>query len=727
MEVSCSPFPSQLMPRRSAHITGAIRLSFSRFTCEMTTFDSNKALNGARRSAGGALHLDDSKADLGHTVFSANRAHSSIGVLPSCGGAVSIMSEIHKYDTSDAASNDTVAIDEAGLSAIDFHAEAVMFDGNVAEGANPKGGAICLDDGRVIFLNGSTFTANRVSVFEGSGSGGALHAESGEARLANCRLAGNIVRMSSPTSYDATAGGVSVGGDARLEMNDTYMLSNRAGGVGQYETSRTFQDSAKATRKRRAAHILCHGKASINRCTFQGTHSDTEPAVEHGAQLFLVGKDRARIVLMNSVLIGTEREAIIGLDDAAEALVRGCTASGVTINRQLLITGRLGIVNSSFDPQLDSTLSAKIVPPTGATDSNATRCGVEVAGERVCDPRAFCEWRTGGGVQCACIGEGLRDMAGAIADGRACEQETRIGMQVQLQEVILKVHKPTIPPLKVRILVVGQGEERFNAVYTMSMGLNNATTRSNPAANYTSWHRIGERQYSLNGHHVVFSVPMASDSIFEFSRKEQMFALTKEFEMQLHLDCEDAEPCVADGDVVTTLVETGTASNPSSQRSKVSVITEVVSLIACEKSSVSVVGGVVDAIATEVPIRLLLEAFDVDGLPIRFNRLETDFRFGQHLLPVQWCATALHTCSRLAACAIVFRICAIVFRYEQDSRNRTQTLFYAQDQWLEPVPRGCGRAPYRKSRCVKDSCQQWYTSCDRCGQAITSEVLERGR
>jgi hypothetical protein len=117
----------------------------------------------------------------------------------------------------------------------------------------------------------------------------------------------------------------------------------------------------------------------------------------------------------------------------------------------------------------------------------------------------------------------------------------------------------------------------------------------------------------------------------------------------------------------------------------------------------------------------------VDGLPIRFNRLETDFRFGQHLLPVQWCATPLHTCSRLAACAIVFRICAIVFRYEQDSRNRTQTLFYAQDQWLEPVPRGCGRAPYRKSRCVKDSCQQWYTSCDRCGQAITSEVLERGR
>ena len=177
--------------------------------------------------------------------------------------------------------------------------------------------------------------------------------------------------------------------------------------------------------------------------------------------------------------------------------------------------------------------------------------------------------------------------------------------------------------------------------------------------------------------------------------------------MQLHLDCEDAEP-------VTTLVETGTASNPSLQRSKVSVITEVVSLIACEKSNVSVVGGVVDAIATEVPIRLLLEAFDVDGLPIRFNRLETDFRFGQHLLPVQWWATALHTCSRLAACAIVFHICAIVFRYEQDSRNRTQTLFYAQDQWLEPVPRGCGRAPYRKSRCVKDSCQQWYTSCDRC-------------
>ena len=660
MEVSYSPFPSQLTPRRSVHITGAIRVSFSRFTCEMTTFDSNKALNGARRSAGGALHLDDSRADLGHTVFSANRAHSSIGVLSSCGGAVSITSEIHKHDMSDAASNpvDTAAIDGAGLSATDFHAEAVMFDGNVAEGANPNGGAICLDDGRVIVLNGSTFASNKVLVFEGSGSGGALHVESGEARLANCRLAGNIVRMSSSTSYDATAGGVSVGGDGRLELIDTYMLSNRAGGVGQYETSRTFSDSAKATRKVRAAHILCHGEAIIDRCTFEGAHSDTEPAVEHGAQLFFVGKDRARIVLMNSALIGIEREAIIGLLDAAEALVRGCTASGMTINSELLIKGHLGIVNSSFDPQLDSTLSAKIITPTDAPDSNATRCGVPVAGESVCDPRAFCESRAGGGVQCACIGEGLRDMAGAIADGRTCEQETRIGMQVQLQKVVLKVQKPAIPPLKVRILVVGQGEERFNAVYTMSMGVNNAMTRSNPAAmvNYTSWHRIGERQYSLNGHHVVFSVPMASDSIFEFSRKEQLFALTKEFEMQLHLDCEDAASCVADGDEVVTLVETGTASSPSSQRSTVTVITEVVSRIACEKSSVRVIGVVDDAIATEVPIRLLLAAFDVDGLPIRFNRLETEFRFGRHLLPVQWCGTAPHTCSRLTPCAIGFRI-----------------------------------------------------------------------
>ena len=131
---------------------------------------------------------------------------------------------------------------------------------------------------------------------------------------------------------------------------------------------------------------------------------------------------------------------------------------------------------------------------------------------------------------------------------------------------------------------------------------------------------------------------MSTESVFAFSKEEQLYALTKEFEMEIRLDCESAQPCISDGDVVSTVLETGTASSPSSQRSKVTVTTEVISLIACENARVWVEGGVESTVGTSVPIRLHLAAFDVDGLPIRFTRLETEFRFGEHLLPVQWCA-----------------------------------------------------------------------------------------
>ena len=70
--------------------------------------------------------------------------------------------------------------------------------------------------------------------------------------------------MASSVTYGASAGGVSVGADGTLNMTDTLMLGNQAGGVGRAEL--VFAEQAQAGRMERAQHVLCVGKAVIERC-----------------------------------------------------------------------------------------------------------------------------------------------------------------------------------------------------------------------------------------------------------------------------------------------------------------------------------------------------------------------------------------------------------------------------------------------------------------------------
>jgi hypothetical protein len=68
-------------------------------------------------------------------------------------------------------------------------------------------------------------------------------------------------------------------------------------------------------------------------------------------------------------------------------------------------------------------------------DTPAPDCGAVLAGAYICDPRARCKAAPCGGVQCACIGEGLRFKPSMPADGQRCKQETRVSMLTQLQKM----------------------------------------------------------------------------------------------------------------------------------------------------------------------------------------------------------------------------------------------------------------------------------------------------
>jgi hypothetical protein len=111
-----------------------------------------------------------------------------------------------------------------------------------------------------------------------------------------------------------------VGADGTLNMIDTLMLGNEAGGVERPESSGVLAELAQVARMERAQDVLCVGKAVIEKCTFEGVRSNSlESELVNGAKLFLVGKETGHILLVNSNLVGSESEGVIGLFGAAEA------------------------------------------------------------------------------------------------------------------------------------------------------------------------------------------------------------------------------------------------------------------------------------------------------------------------------------------------------------------------------------------------------------------------
>jgi hypothetical protein len=93
-------------------------------------------------------------------------------------------------------------------------------------------------------------------------------------------------------------------------------------------------------------------------------------------------------------------------------------------------------------------------------------------------------------------------------------------------------------------------------------------------------------------------------------------------------------PCVADGDTVETVLEVASQSG-SGVRSAVRIVTLVQSRISCDHSRAWIAYDL-QSVSTSTAMRVHLEAYDVDSLPIAYNRAPVEFRFGSHLLPQRW-------------------------------------------------------------------------------------------
>ncbi len=73
-------------------------------------------------------------------------------------------------------------------------------------------------------------------------------------------------------------------------------------------------------------------------------------------------------------------------------------------------------------------MNTSLIPPVNGSELQTLQpagnglCGARIAGKTVCDPRARCERVRSGGVECACVGNGLFVKCHVRPDGHECEQ-----------------------------------------------------------------------------------------------------------------------------------------------------------------------------------------------------------------------------------------------------------------------------------------------------------------
>jgi hypothetical protein len=501
------------------------------------------------------------------------------------------------------------------------------FTNNSVIGKNTNGGAVWISSATEARISGATFEGNMVRVRDEYGYGGALHCEGSKVHLVSCGFDSNIA-LADATANGANAGGISVWQDAELTVLDTSFSANQAGGGFLAEKMRAIH----------AAHILSAGKIVVRTCIFMSTAPISPPL---SAPWWIVGTGGSRIALVNSTFRGAtagQAEGMLTFVDVATALLRGCAGSNVLID-PTVAGGKLGIVDSTFEPALSASLKS-IAPPT---------CGVEVAGQRLCDPRAACTLRSSGGVQCECKGGGIEPPAAVRDDGSRCTTTRSLKMDVVNSDVRLFLRKSgRSDPLKLRN--VATGDEGLNATYFRSTVLR----RNNGSA-------VAQRDDGL--HARVFglafewndALPAPSVEPITLDSAKQQFSATIEHEFTLSLQCgrnattdpaSDHTTCPQDGDTIETTIdfiphEGGAPSTSSSANvtARVRITTEVQAAVSCERTKphVRVVAdAALDSILPAAPLSVHLLAMDMDNLPVSFSPAELVLTWDGDAVSLEW-------------------------------------------------------------------------------------------
>jgi hypothetical protein len=299
--------------------------------------------------------------------------------------------------------------------------------------------------------------------------------------------------------------------------------------------------------------------------------------------------------------------------------VRGSQFENVGLKVDVVDASRLGIVNSTFSPPLEAA-TLTVQPPV---------CGTNVAGERVCDERAQCAPALGGGVQCACIGEGLRYKPGFPEDGRRCEQGSKISSILESDVLSINVKKPGSYGRPLRLSVRAEGETPFliegAAEFTLLL---RGGARSGPLTL-----AMDEPIASVFGQQIMWSAagpPGARNA--DLDGNALKYSESKRLEFDIHMNCTiGSGQCAADGEVIETVFMLSALASADGEnkalKSQVSIRTLVEAVPSCSRSTAKLThsGGALTPLTPQVQVEIGL--VDVDGLLIGISMPRTTIRW----------------------------------------------------------------------------------------------------
>jgi hypothetical protein len=609
------------------------------------TLADNHAALGGMESLGGAVYADAgaSRLQLASSRVLQNLAHGS---GRAAGGAV--------Y------SAETVEIRIA-----DSELRQNQADGSQAEGGAVWSAAESLHATNVT-LSSNTAVAHGL---DASALGGALFqqalSEASTLSLEGCSITDNLARVAG-MALRASGGALHCATKAIARLVSCSLQRNAAGGKGKLRSQPRWYGVAIAEQLESAAmHIYSSGSVSMDRCRM--IESTRLTGVEHPMWYWIVAQG-GRLTLHDSVFetsvthfydpcpfasdgtcnansdcprdgdwddcgstpppdAGPLGKLVNVRSPEAELVVRGSEVTNLT----LMSVSLVGAVNSTFDPPLQP---AQAVQPNPA-------CGIVRAGQVLCDPRALCTPARSGGVECACVGDGLDSRPGFPADGQQCRQKTSLSLLTQTRRVTLSVQKPSYRAAAVAIVLTAAGETGFDASYNVSMRRVRPTDGASrlQSGNSTAreWSSIDEQRMLMDGHHLLWEDPLPSaNSAVDLSLDAGRFSFSRTFALSIELNCTAGEPCVEDGDVVHTLVAVASAAD--GLVSEVVISTAVESLVSCDLSRGRIEGLMADkaSVSALSTIKVHIEACDCDGLPIRYTRADIQFSFSNQPLAVTW-------------------------------------------------------------------------------------------
>jgi hypothetical protein len=619
---------------------GALYLESGAFAeFDESDLSSNQAIQGGVVSRGGAASLSPPYSlQLRRTLLLNNKV---LCELDSFGGAIfakdgdgSILISSCTLEQNLAFSS--AAQSEAGALHIGTRCLALIYDtqisSNRAIGRMASGGGL-FSSGRTSLRNvsmlGNQAFANGT---EGQALGGAVFQASGSFDAVDCWIAQNSVEIHAP-AVRGTGGGIVVDTRAAADFERVTFVSNTVRGPGWYDqpvpayllaTSGEGLEQFEAERNRlemsKGSHVYSLGVVKLHYCNIEKADGPLDARdISYSAQWLIVAGG-GRIVLDYS-RFDAHADDHIGLLNAfeqTESLISGCTVTNLNV-RSL---GLLGVVNSSFEPPLNATTAPTVTPPN---------CDTYVAGEAVCDPRARCESRPNGGVQCECSGNGLTPKPGSAPDGRHCTL-TELRAVLQSQSVSIAVTKPgTLANLDLSLIVEAKGESDFAVEFGVSMSLFDAVSKVEIGVNRSVC--IDQPLVSAFGQHIQWKRqdrPPEATWLAKLDASKGRYTDIRTHDFTVRLQCTSGQQsCAADGDLITTVIQLRSPENKMTAN-EVRFQTLVQALPGCNHSSAIIMqsGGSsklgmpvgTDSLLTDTALVFVdLRIADTDGIPIRVS------------------------------------------------------------------------------------------------------------